>query len=46
MRHEKFGEGIVISTSGEGAAEKAEVFFKNAGGLKKIVTAFLTFTDE
>ncbi len=46
VRHEKFGEGIVISTSGEGAAEKAEVFFKNAGGLKKIVTAFLTFTDE
>jgi DNA helicase-2/ATP-dependent DNA helicase PcrA len=46
VRHEKFGDGIVISTSGEGASEKAEVFFKNAGGLKKIVTAFLTFVDE
>lgn len=46
VRHEKFGEGIIISTSGEGASEKADVFFKNAGGLKKIMTAFLTFVDE
>lgn len=46
VRHEKFGDGIIISTSGQGATEKADVFFKNAGGLKKIVTAFLTFVDE
>ncbi|WP_022851375.1 ATP-dependent helicase [Limisalsivibrio acetivorans] len=45
VQHEKFGEGIIISVSGDGASEKAEVFFKDAGGLKKIVTSFLTFLD-
>lgn len=42
VRHEKFGEGIVISISGSGEEAKVDVFFK-LSGLKKIVKRFLTF---
>ena len=38
--HEKFGEGMVISSSGLGENAKINVFFKQ-GGLKKIVARFL-----
>ncbi|UOD35747.1 UvrD-helicase domain-containing protein [Deferribacteraceae bacterium V6Fe1] len=41
VRHEKFGEGIVISISGSGEDAKVDVFFKLCG-LKKIVKRFLT----
>jgi len=40
VRHEKFGEGIVISVSGSGEDAKVDVFFK-LSGLKKIVKKFL-----
>lgn len=42
VRHEKFGEGIVISISGSGEEAKVDVFFK-LSGLKKIAKRFLTF---
>jgi DNA helicase-2/ATP-dependent DNA helicase PcrA len=45
VHHEKFGDGIVVNISGAGTTEKADVFFKDAGGLKKILTSFLKFKD-
>lgn len=42
VRHEKFGEGIVISVTGSGDDAKVDVFFKLCG-LKKIVKRFLTY---
>lgn len=44
VRHEKFGEGQVVAITSDGGSEKADVFFRN-GGLKKIMTTFLTFID-
>jgi len=41
VKHEKFGEGVVISISGRGEDAKVDVFFKLCG-LKKIVKRFLT----
>jgi len=41
VRHEKFGEGIVISITGSGEDAKVDVFFKLCG-LKKIVKRFLS----
>jgi DNA helicase-2/ATP-dependent DNA helicase PcrA len=40
VRHEKFGEGIIVSVSGSGDDAKIDVFFK-LSGLKKIVKKFL-----
>ena len=39
--HEKFGEGMVVAISGTGDTANADVFFKGAGGLKKIRIGFL-----
>jgi len=41
VSHDKFGEGMVVAITGTGDSANADVFFKSAGGLKKIRISFL-----
>lgn len=41
VKHEKFGEGVVVSVSGSGDETKVDVFFK-LFGLKKLLKKFLS----
>jgi len=39
VRHEKFGEGVVLQTEGEGEQEKVQINFRNAG-IKWLMLAY------
>ncbi len=39
VRHEKFGEGVVLQTEGEGDQEKVQINFRNAG-IKLLMVAY------
>lgn len=39
VRHEKFGEGVVLQTEGEGDQERVQINFRNAG-LKWLMLAY------
>ena len=39
VRHEKFGEGVVLQTEGEGEQERVQINFRNAG-IKWLMLAY------
>ena len=39
MRHEKFGDGVVLQTEGEGEQERVQINFRNAG-IKWLMLAY------